>query len=121
VTPNPKPSFIPRPLPAGFAEALRQQAARLRTWRAIGEADVPDLALALQFGERAHRLVKRHLRIGQPKPRAPGSSCSLLQGGSSQLSFLRSALCQRAIALGDGHGRPDNFCFPLLAQSGRLI
>jgi hypothetical protein len=35
VTPNPKPSFIPRPLPAGFAEALRQQAARLRTWRAI--------------------------------------------------------------------------------------
>ena len=44
-----------------------------------------------------------------------------IAGGSSQLSFLRSALCQRAIALGDGHGRPDNFCFPLLAQSGRLI
>src|SRR5262245_33334238 len=31
----------------------------------VGEADVPDLALALQFGERAHRLVKRHLRIGR--------------------------------------------------------
>src|SRR5262249_60977315 len=33
----------------------------------VGEADVPDLALALQFAERAHRLVKRHLRIGRMK------------------------------------------------------
>src|SRR5262249_40892176 len=59
-----------------------------------GEADVPDLALALQFGERAHRLVKRHLRIGRMQlididtlQLQPSQAC--LAGGAQ---MLRSAV-----------------------------
>src|SRR5262249_48540591 len=60
----------------------------------VGEADVPDLALALQFGERAHRLVKRHLRIGRMQlididtlQLQPSQAC--LAGGAQ---MLRSAV-----------------------------
>src|SRR5262249_9274217 len=60
----------------------------------VGEADVPDLALALQFGERAHSLVKRHLRIGRMQlididtlQLQPSQAC--LAGGAQ---MLRSAV-----------------------------
>ena len=60
----------------------------------VREADVPDLALALQLGERVHKLFKRHLRVGcmqlieidtlQLQP-----SQALLAGGAQ---MLRSAV-----------------------------